>query len=229
MQAAAPWLDPNLAALVHGLLARDPGDRCQSAAELVAALEPYCADSVEVSATMLVPIAAEVRAQRSEPAQLPSCWQPTAPSAPPPPIARRPRDPHVGQAIGADYRLLQRLGSDGDTTVYEAEDSEGARRAVLVGAPGSELAAEGAIDSGTEDGRPFCVTDLTETVSRLPVYEAPPQTRSQQARSELAPAIPQATTPPVDKTAKWSHARLWLALAAIAFALLVGCFLFLVQ
>ncbi|XXX75189.1 serine/threonine-protein kinase [Sorangium sp. So ce134] len=47
LAAAAPWLDPALAAVVHRGLRRDPGERWQSMEELIAALERH-ADGTEI-------------------------------------------------------------------------------------------------------------------------------------------------------------------------------------
>ncbi len=58
LTAAAPWVDPGLAAVVHKALRKDPSMRYLTAAELAEALEPFAAPEPFVPVGGLVPAAA---------------------------------------------------------------------------------------------------------------------------------------------------------------------------
>ncbi|WP_437997365.1 serine/threonine-protein kinase [Sorangium sp. So ce185] len=62
LAAAAPWLDPALASVVHRGLKRDPGERWQSMEQLIAALEPHAEGTEVVTLDQLRGIDAERRA-----------------------------------------------------------------------------------------------------------------------------------------------------------------------
>jgi eukaryotic-like serine/threonine-protein kinase len=63
----APWVAGEVAAIVHRALARDPGARFQSAAEMLAALQGHLAHGYALDESMLVPAARE-RTQSITPA-----------------------------------------------------------------------------------------------------------------------------------------------------------------
>ncbi|APR75615.1 Serine/threonine protein kinase [Minicystis rosea] len=54
LQSFAPWVDPGLALIVHRMLSIKPEDRYQSATEVLAAMEPWLRNGLDVSDTELV-------------------------------------------------------------------------------------------------------------------------------------------------------------------------------
>jgi serine/threonine-protein kinase len=135
IQDLAPWLDPALAAIVHGTLLRNRDARCPSPDELARALEPYAGGDDRVTAGMLLPLAPELRDYRAPRATLPERWFDVERAG-----ATTMRltcmedapDPLVGRSIAERYRLLRRIGRGGMGAVYEAQDTAGSRHAVKV-------------------------------------------------------------------------------------------------
>ncbi|HHH31845.1 MAG TPA: hypothetical protein ENK57_26340, partial [Polyangiaceae bacterium] len=130
LQDVAPWVDPGLAMLIHGLLLRDPDARCPSAQELVRALHNFAAGSHEVWQSWLAPLDEDIRAHSAQPAAIPTSWQVAAPQRSVP--ALREEDDIIGRRVGSGYTLLRRIGSGGMGAVYEAEGPDGGRYAVKV-------------------------------------------------------------------------------------------------
>ncbi|MBI4704817.1 MAG: serine/threonine protein kinase [Deltaproteobacteria bacterium] len=135
LQEVAPWVEPALAAAVHGAALRDREARCPSARELADALRPFAGGADELSAQMLVGVPEEIRSQRAPRAVLPASWAeaPLAVAAPtaPAPVADVP-DPMLGKIVGGRYALLRCLGRGGMGAVYEAERSDGQHFAVKI-------------------------------------------------------------------------------------------------
>jgi len=132
LQERAPWIDPALATVVHGVLIREPSDRCPSAEELFRALQPFTSDSDELAGDLLQPASSELRVRVTTPAARPTRWAAATPSVAPPPIPQMARDPWLGKTIGGKYKLLRALGAGGMATVYEARAKTGDRVALKV-------------------------------------------------------------------------------------------------
>ncbi|MBI4706220.1 MAG: serine/threonine protein kinase, partial [Deltaproteobacteria bacterium] len=132
LQERAPWIDPALAAVVHGALLRDREARCPSATALHDALGPLTAGSDELGAGMLHGAPAELRVRRAPRAGLLSSWRQTEPSRAPDTVPEAAADPLLGRSVAGRYTLLRRLGGGGMGAVYEAEDEGGRRFAVKV-------------------------------------------------------------------------------------------------
>jgi serine/threonine-protein kinase len=62
IQDVAPWVPPEVAQVVHWALAIQPGARCQSAADLAAALGALLPHGYEIDEGMLAPLSATTRA-----------------------------------------------------------------------------------------------------------------------------------------------------------------------
>ncbi|WP_437310819.1 serine/threonine-protein kinase [Sorangium sp. So ce388] len=77
VQAFAPWVPPQVAAIVHGALRRDRAERFQSAAEMLAAIRPLLPHGFGIHESMLVPLDASAQAQVQ-----PRLPMPSAPSRP---------------------------------------------------------------------------------------------------------------------------------------------------
>jgi eukaryotic-like serine/threonine-protein kinase len=63
VQEVAPWVDPAVAAIVHGVLRFDPGERFQTAAEMLAAIRPLLKDGWDIHEPMLHEASPELRTQ----------------------------------------------------------------------------------------------------------------------------------------------------------------------
>lgn len=133
LQQAARWIDPKLAAIVHGALLREREDRCPDVASWAAALEPFTGGSDELNARMLEPLTPAVRELEAEVAAIPRRWEDLSLDGDP--HALEPRegdaDPLLGKRVG-DYELLRCLGHGGMGAVYEARDDRDRRVAIKV-------------------------------------------------------------------------------------------------
>ena len=65
VQELAPWVSPEVAAIVHRALRFDPAERFQSADEMLAALMTLLPNGSELTAEMLTPITAEAREHKA--------------------------------------------------------------------------------------------------------------------------------------------------------------------
>ena len=137
LQDRAPWIIPDLAAVVHGALIRDQQERCPGVEALAQALLPYAYGSDELRAHMLQPLTPDVLQYRAERRAPPSHWTeiPEPTSATVQKLQEAEPDPLVGLHLGNRYQLLRCLGRGGMGAVYEAEDVARTRFAVKVVEP----------------------------------------------------------------------------------------------
>lgn len=66
VQALAPWVPPEAAAVVHGALRLDPTERFATAAAMLDAIRPLLPDGFALREDLLVPVSAATRATRAE-------------------------------------------------------------------------------------------------------------------------------------------------------------------
>lgn len=130
VQELAPWVDPGLAAIVHGTLIRDRDRRCPSAIDLSAALLPYTGGTDEIDASMLTPLESSVRDHRSARVRIPDAWSPVEPFAPTLELLPARVDPIIGRTIGGRFKVLRAIGMGGMGAVYEAAQPDGTRLAL---------------------------------------------------------------------------------------------------
>ena len=135
LQDLAPWIDPALAATVHGTLLADPGVRCPSADALLSALEPFAGGSADLGPAMLVPVPDELRAHTARRTELPQRWfvaaRPSSIVAPPEQV----EDPLIGVRLADRFLLHRLIGRGGMGAVYEGTSESGDRIAVKVVPP----------------------------------------------------------------------------------------------
>jgi serine/threonine-protein kinase len=67
VQELAPWVSPEIAAIVHRALRFEPADRFQTADEMLAALMALLPDGSSLTAEMLTPLTAEMRDHKAAP------------------------------------------------------------------------------------------------------------------------------------------------------------------
>ena len=142
VQEIAPWVDPALAAVVHGTLVHDLGKRCPHAYELADALRPFLAGEPRLTSGMLRKIDAAISETAAAQAIMAEEWDPQDPTLEPPALVEEEPDPILGQSLGGRYKVLRQIGSGGMGAVYEAESPNGDRYAVKVISP--ELAGRSA-------------------------------------------------------------------------------------
>jgi len=125
VQDRAPWVDAELALIVHRGLSRETARRHATMEELAKCLLPLATgdDMIEVSDVMAVPSA--VRTQTAARADLLS----EPPPATVAPKNQRPVDELglAGQDLGGRYRVVGLIGRGGMGSVYEVADGEGKR------------------------------------------------------------------------------------------------------
>ncbi|WP_437810635.1 serine/threonine-protein kinase [Sorangium sp. So ce1078] len=115
LAAAAPWLDPALAAVVHRGLQRDPGERWQSMEELIAALERHAEGADVVTLDQLRGIEAERRAGAT-------------------PMAALRRESKLARSVEGEERSI------GGSSFTAAQAPGGAARRRFVGAAATAIA-----------------------------------------------------------------------------------------
>ena len=75
IQEIAPWIQPELAQVVHWCLVRDVNQRCPNARALVDALRPFASGSFQITPEVLLGVEEHARAQIAPRAELPQASQ----------------------------------------------------------------------------------------------------------------------------------------------------------
>jgi serine/threonine protein kinase len=126
VQDRAPWVDPELALVVHRALAREPGRRFATLDDFAEALRPLADGDEQLAFDGVATVSESARAHVARRADVDS--QPPA-SLPAP----HPRDVEelglVGQRLDKRYTVVRLIGRGGMGAVYEVEDDIGARLA----------------------------------------------------------------------------------------------------
>lgn len=131
LQDSAPWVDPELATIVHGALIREKGQRCPDVASLITALLPFCEGDTQLTVAMVVGCTNERMSKKAAWAPRPSSWSDSVV-----PLISKARssvdDALLGKTIGERYKPVRKLGQGGMGAVYEADSVDGERVALKV-------------------------------------------------------------------------------------------------
>ncbi len=133
VQDRAPWVEPELARVVHKALSYDANRRYATCEELVAALRPFTQGSETIAAAELATVSHDTRSQVAQRIDL------DAPRSVAKPSLLAPADELalVGRRLDGKYKVLRLLGAGGMGAVYEVEGPGGERLAAKVISRGS--------------------------------------------------------------------------------------------
>ena len=117
----APWVSPEMAALVHRALSQDPADRFATAAEMAGALRELLPNGLALAVTMFAPLREEVSdAETLAPVAANS---PLAPIAVAPTLLEgTPAPPRAIEPLYPDYLVTEEQGRGGLGRVLRAHD-----------------------------------------------------------------------------------------------------------
>jgi serine/threonine protein kinase len=129
LQDRAPWVEPELALVVHRALSREPGRRFATLEDFANTLRPLADGNESLTVLGVTTVPSGVR-ERSAP-------RADIESEPPPATAPNPRPATdelglVGQRLDGRFRVLRLIGRGGMGAVYEVENQQGQRLAAKV-------------------------------------------------------------------------------------------------
>ncbi len=117
----APWLDPDLVRVVHGMLIRDPGSRCPSARDARDVLRGWLAHHGSEDVLSLSFLEPSDRDRRTAPPSLPLDWRE---------VSERDASATLLGRVDGRYDLVREIGSGGMGRVFEARADDGREVAV---------------------------------------------------------------------------------------------------
>ena len=128
LQQLAPWVEGELAQVVHATMLIDPDRRCPNAYSLIVALSALVEGDEALRWDHLTGVDEALRGRPGRSANRPSSWQDVSE-----PVSREPaEDVLLGATLDGRYELVHRVGSGGMGAVYEARDADGQVWAVKV-------------------------------------------------------------------------------------------------
>ena len=184
VQDFAPWVPPEVAAVVHRALQYDPDLRFQSAADMFAAIRQLLPYGWGIREEMLAPM------QHGAPVA-PRLASGSAPSIPPPaPSGQRGSSP--GFSVGAPRAASSVVGATTGPLTRSQTSAGSASKLPLIFS-GIMLAAAGGVAAYVVVSRPPSV----DLASRPPIAAPPVSTAVEPARSAPTPALAAVTVVPV--------------------------------
>jgi len=120
LQDRAPWVEPELARLVHRAVAHNPDARFATCEEMLVALQPFSEGTEHVPSTSLREVSPETRARSAARADV---------AVEPPPRSMLPGETDdlglSGRMLDGKYRVGRLLGQGGMGAVYEVQGPQG--------------------------------------------------------------------------------------------------------
>jgi serine/threonine-protein kinase len=185
LTAVAPWVSPELAAIVHRALRRDPNERVPSAQALIAALLPFTGGSSGITATQLTGVDAALDAT-------------LAPGADAPPAA-----PVASAAEPSGARTTAGVANE-ESPSPKPKPRAAMWAAVTIAVVAAATATVVAVRSGTRDpGAPAAIT-ATQSAPQPSALPAPSKADDPIKRAVLALKIPSGFTVTIDGKAPGS-------------------------
>ncbi len=149
LQDRAPWVEAGLARAVHRALNRDPNLRPATIGDFADDLSRFSGGGEFLDGPRIARVSRELRTRSEDRADL------ALPIPTPPPSGSSDADPLgiLGKRLGARYEVLRLIGRGSRGSVYEVEDTDGARLAAKVISAGLGNASPTALQRFAREAR----------------------------------------------------------------------------
>ena len=206
VQERAPWVPPEVAAIVHRAMALDPGARFASAAEMFAAIKARLPNGYALDDAMFVAVSSQSRSLAAPRWQLTSAMRAPAPSFPL--GAQSNRDVSVLTTTSTTQGFGQSRATTGETS--PAKPSRAlpialAAVAALGVAGAAFFALRGSHPSGPAPTQASAVAVAPATVAATPPAPSPPAPTTASAAAPAEIELPSTPTPAAGATRPTPH------------------------
>ncbi len=174
LQDRAPWVEPELARVVHRALSYDPNRRYATCEELCSALRRFTRGSEAIAHAELATVSHEVRAKAAQRIDLDAPKSVARPSL----VTDGDDLALVGRRIDGKYRVLRLLGRGGMGSVYEVEG------------PAQEKLAAKVISRGMSGDNPAMLMRFAREAKAASAITSPNVVKTLDAGSDEELALP---------------------------------------